>query len=154
GLKAVMLADQAIRAGDAQAIIAGGMESMSLAPHLLPGVRSGWKFGNQTALDAMVHDGLWCATEQQAMGCLADATAAGASVSRADQDAFALASQQRAVQAQEAGLFRNEIVPFTVKAGKTETVIDRDEGPRPGVTLADLQKLRPAFGAEGTATAG
>src|SRR6187551_2933266 len=72
GLKAVMLADQAIRAGDAQAIIAGGMESMSLAPHLLPGVRSGWKFGNQQALDAMVHDGLWCATEHVAMGCLAD----------------------------------------------------------------------------------
>lgn len=154
GLKAVMLADQAIRAGDAQAIIAGGMESMSLAPHLLPGVRSGWKFGSQTALDAMVHDGLWCAREQRAMGCLADDTATGASITRGDQDAFSLTSQQRAAQALEAGLFRAEIVPVSVKAGKVENVIDRDEGPRPGLTLADLAKLRPAFGNEGTATAG
>ena len=154
GLKAVMLADQAIRAGDAHAIIAGGMESMSLAPHLLSGVRSGWKFGNQTALDAMVHDGLWCATEQRAMGCLADDTATSKSISRADQDAFALASQERAAAAQEAGVFRAEITPIKVKAGKTEQVVDRDEGPRLGVTLADLAKLRPAFGNEGTATAG
>ena len=154
GLKAVMLADQAIRAGDARAIIAGGMESMSLAPHLLPGVRSGWKFGPQTSLDAMVHDGLWCPTEQRAMGCLADDTATGASITRGAQDAFALASQQRAVQAQEAGLFKNEIVPVSVKLGKTETVVDRDEGPRAGISLADLTKLRPAFGSEGTATAG
>jgi acetyl-CoA C-acetyltransferase len=88
------------------------------------------------------------------MGCLADATAIATSISRADQDAFALTSQQRAVQAQEAAFFRNEIVPFTVKAGKIETTIDRDEGPRPGITLADLTKLRPAFGPEGTATAG
>jgi acetyl-CoA C-acetyltransferase len=154
GLKAVMLADQAIRAGDAQAIIAGGMESMSLAPHLLPGVRAGWKFGPQTSLDAMVHDGLWCAIEQRAMGCLADDTATGASITRGDQDAFALASQQRAVLSQEAGLFTAEIVPVTVKAGKVETVVARDEGPRPGILLADLAKLRPAFGAEGTATAG
>ncbi len=154
GLKAVMLADQAIRAGDAQAIIAGGMESMSLAPHLLPGVRSGWKFGSQTSLDAMVHDGLWCATEQRAMGCLADDTATGASISRGDQDAFALASQQRAGQSQESCLFRAEIVPITVKTGKVENVVDRDEGPRPGISLADLAKLRPAFGPEGTATAG
>lgn len=154
GLKAVMLADQAIRAGDAQAIIAGGMESMSLAPHLLPGVRSGWKFGSQTALDAMVHDGLWCAREQRAMGCLADDTATGASITRGDQDAFSLTSQQRAAQALEAGLFRAEIVPVSVKAGKVENVIDRDEGPRAGLTLADLAKLRPAFGNEGTATAG
>lgn len=154
GLKAVMLADQAIRAGDAQAIIAGGMESMSLAPHLLPGVRSGWKFGPQTSLDAMVQDGLWCATEQRAMGCLADDTATGASITRGDQDAFALESQRRAAQSQEAGLFRQEIVPITVKAGKVENVVDRDEGPRAGITLADLAKLRPAFGSEGTATAG
>jgi acetyl-CoA C-acetyltransferase len=154
GLKAVMLADQAIRAGDARAIVAGGMESMSLAPHLLPGVRSGWKFGPQSALDAMVHDGLWCATEQRAMSCLADDTAAGSSVSRAEQDAFALASHQRAVESQEAGLFQAEIVPISVKAGKAELLVDRDEGPRPGITAADLAKLRPAFGNEGTATAG
>lgn len=154
GLKAVMLADQAIRAGDASAIIAGGMENMSLAPHLLLGVRSGWKFGNQQAVDAMLHDGLWCAKEQQAMGCLADATALGSSISRVEQDTFALASHQKAVAAQEAGQFRAEIVPFNVKVGKSETVVDRDEGPRPGATLADLQKLRPSFGSDGTATAG
>ncbi|QDU29519.1 Acetyl-CoA acetyltransferase [Anatilimnocola aggregata] len=154
GLKAVMLADQAIRVGDAQIIAAGGMESMSLAPHLLMGARGGWKFGNQTTLDAMLHDGLWCATEQRAMGCLADDTATGASVSRAAQDAFALASQQRALKSQEEGLFRAEIVPMTVKAGKVEIVVDRDEGPRAGVTLSDLTKLRPSFGNEGSATAG
>ncbi|WP_425613451.1 acetyl-CoA C-acyltransferase [Anatilimnocola sp. NA78] len=154
GLKSIMLADQAIRAGDAQVILAGGMESMSLAPFLLPGVRGGWKFGNQTTLDAMLHDGLWCATEQRAMGCLADETATGASLSRAAQDEFSLSSHQRALQAQEQGLFRAEIVPVTVKVGKVEAVVDRDEGPRAGVTLADLAKLRPAFGAEGTATAG
>jgi acetyl-CoA C-acetyltransferase len=154
GLKAVMLADQAIRAGDARAIIAGGMENMSLAPHLLPGARSGWKFGNQTVLDAMIHDGLWCATEQRAMGCLADDTALAKSITRGDQDAFALASQERAAAAQEAGAFRAEITPIKVKVGKAEQVVDRDEGPRVGVTLADLAKLRPAFGNEGTATAG
>lgn len=154
GLKAVMLADRAIRAGDARAIVAGGMESMSLAPHLLPGVRSGWKFGPQTSLDALVHDGLWCATEQRAMGCLADDTALSTSITRADQDAFALASQQRAANAQENCLFRAEIAPVSVKAGKTAMVVDRDEGPRPGVTAADLAKLRPAFGSAGTATAG
>ena len=154
GLKAVMLADQAIRCGDARAIIAGGMESMSLAPHLLAGARSGWKFGNQTAIDALVHDGLWCATEQRAMGCLADDTALAKSISRADQDTFALASQERAAAAQESGAFRAEITPLKIKVGKTEQVVDRDEGPRPGVTLADLAKLRPAFGNEGTATAG
>lgn len=154
GLKAVMLADQAIRAGDAHAIVAGGMESMSLAPFLLPGVRSGWKFGSQTTLDAMVHDGLWCATEQRAMGCLADDTAARYSVSREEQDAFALASHQRAVHAQENGLFQAEIVSIPVKTGKTEAIVERDEGPRPGATAADLAKLRPSFGSEGTATAG
>lgn len=154
GLNAVMLADQAIRAGDANIVVAGGMENMSLAPHLLMGVRSGWKFGNQTTVDAMLHDGLWCPTEQQAMGCLADATALDAAISREAQDAFALTSQQRAARSQDGGLFAAEIVPVKVKTGRTEVVVDRDEGPRPSTTLADLARLRPSFGTEGTATAG
>lgn len=154
GLMAVMLADQAIRAGDAQVIVAGGMENMSLAPHLLMGVRSGWKFGQQPALDSMLHDGLWCARENQGMGSLADYTAATCNVNRADQDAFSVQSHQRAVAAAEGGKFVAEIAPVKVKAGKSDVLVDRDEGPRAGCTLADLAKLRPAFAADGTATAG
>src|SRR5688572_29532432 len=97
GLKAVMLADQAIRAGDAELIVAGGMENMSLAPHLLPGSRSGWKFGDQKLVDSMQLDGLWCSTENRGMGPLADYTAAKCGVSREDQDAFAVESHRRAV---------------------------------------------------------
>jgi acetyl-CoA C-acetyltransferase len=99
GLKAVMLADQAIRAGDASVIVAGGMENMSLAPHLLPGSRSGWKFGHAQAIDSMLHDGLRCACEDQGMGALADYIAAKCSVSRAAQDEFAAESHRRAVAA-------------------------------------------------------
>jgi acetyl-CoA C-acetyltransferase len=154
GLKAVMLADQAIRAGDADVIVAGGMENMSLAPHLLMGSRSGWKFGDQKLIDSMQLDGLWCSTENQGMGPLADYTAAKSHVSREDQDAFAVESHRRAVAAQAEGRFSAEIVPVAVKAGKTETIIDRDEGPRSDCTLAALAKLRPAFALDGTATAG
>lgn len=154
GLKAVMLADQAIRAGDAQVIVAGGMENMSLAPHLLPGVRSGWKFGAQQAIDSMQHDGLWCATENQGMGALADYTARKFSVCREDQDAFAAESHRRAIAAQSVGSLRAQISPVTVKAGKTESVVDQDEGPRSGCTAVELARLRPAFAADGTATAG
>jgi acetyl-CoA C-acetyltransferase len=154
GLKAVMLADQAIRAGDAQVIVAGGMENMSLAPHLMMNVRSGWKFGTQQVLDAMQQDGLWCATEQQAMGCLADATARQAGITREAQDAFALLSQQRAGQTIEQGLFQAEIAPVAVKTGKTEVIVERDEGPRPATTAADLARVRASFGTDGTATAG
>jgi acetyl-CoA C-acetyltransferase len=154
GLKAVMLADQAIRAGDARIIIAGGMESMSLAPHLLPGSRSGWKFGDQKLVDSMQHDGLWCSTENRGMGPLADYIAAKHKISREDQDAFAVESHHRAAKARDAGKFQAEIVPITVKAGRSETVVAQDEGPRPGCTIADLAKLRPAFAADGTATAG
>ena len=97
GLKAVMLADQAIRAGDARVIVAGGMESMSRAPHLLTGTREGWKFGPQTVLDSMLHDGLWCAFENVAMGAQADYIAASRGVSRADQDAFSAESHRREI---------------------------------------------------------
>jgi acetyl-CoA C-acetyltransferase len=154
GLMAVMLADQAIRVEDASAIVAGGMENMSLAPHLLMGARTGWKYGNQTAIDSMLHDGLWCACENKGMGSLADYTAAKSGVSREDQDAFAVESHRRAIAAADAGCFAAQIAPVRVKAGKTEIVVERDEGPRPGCTLADLAKLRPAFSADGTATAG
>ena len=114
GLKAVMLADQAIRAGDANFIVAGGMENMSLAPYLLPGARSGWRFGNQTAVDSMQYDGLWCAFENCPMGSEADYIAASRKVNRADQDAFALESHRRALEAAENGRFKAEIVPVTL----------------------------------------
>jgi len=154
GLMAVMLADQAIRAGDARTIVAGGMENMSLAPHLLLGVRAGWKFGNQSAIDSMLHDGLWCATENKGMGSLADYTAARCNVSRDDQDAFSVESHRRATAAREGGKFKNEIAPVKLKSGNAELLVEFDEGPRSGCTLADLAKLRPAFAADGTATAG
>jgi len=151
GLKAVMLADQAIRAGDAQAIVAGGMESMSRAPFLLSGARQGWKFGDQQVRDSMLVDGLWCAFEDIGMGAEADYIAESRGVSRADQDAFAVESHRRA--AARAGSKLDEIVPVTVP-GKTETIISQDEGPRPDTTLAGLAKLRPAFDKAGTVTAG
>jgi len=154
GLKAVMLADQAICAGDSKIIVAGGMENMSLAPHLLPGSRSGWKFGDQKLVDSMQLDGLWCSTENRGMGPLADYTAAKCGVSREDQDAFAVESHRRAVAAQTENRFAAEIAPVAVKPGKTDVIVDRDEGPRPDCTLATLAKLRPAFAPDGTATAG
>ena len=154
GLMAVMLADQAIRAGDAQVVVAGGMENMSQAPHLLVGARAGWKFGHQQAIDSMLHDGLWCSCENTGMGALSDYTATECSVSREDQDAFSAISHQRAIAAREAGKFAAEIAPVKVKAGKSEVLVEHDEGPRANSTAAELAKLRPAFAAEGTATAG
>jgi acetyl-CoA C-acetyltransferase len=153
GLMAVMLADQAIRGGDANLIVAGGMENMSLAPHLLVGGRRGWKFGNQQVLDSMVHDGLWCAHEDKGMGPLADYIAAKCNISREDQDSFAVESHRRAIAARESGK-SSEIAPVAVQSGKTEALVVQDEGPRTGCTLAELSRLRPAFGPEGTATAG
>src|SRR5439155_11406945 len=120
GLMAVMLADRAIRAGDAATIVAGGMENMSLAPHLVMGARAGWKYGNQTVLDSMLHDGPWCACENKGMGSLADYTAAKCNVSREAQDAFAVESHRRAIAAADAGRFAAEIAPVHVKSGKTE----------------------------------
>jgi acetyl-CoA C-acetyltransferase len=151
GLKAIMLADQAIRAGDAQIVVAGGMESMSRAPHLLPSGRTGTKFGHAQLFDSMLHDGLWCACENVAMGSLSDATAASSSVSREDQDAYALLSHQRAIAAMQTGAFAQEIVPVTTDRGLS---IDRDEGPRADASAESLAKLRPAFDSSGTATAG
>lgn len=154
GLKAVMLADQAIRAGDARVIVAGGMESMSRAPHLLMGTREGWKFGPQTVLDSMLHDGLWCAFENVAMGAQADYIAASRGVSRADQDAFSAESHRRAAAAIAEGRFAREIVSIKVPSRKGDLVVDRDEGPRPETTVEKLAALKPAFDSTGTVTAG
>jgi acetyl-CoA C-acetyltransferase len=152
GLKAVMLADQAIRAGDAQLIVAGGMENMSRAPHLLVGARAGWKFGDQKAVDSMLHDGLWCAFENVGMGAEADYIAESRRVSRADQDAFAVESHRRAV-ANQAG-FAAEIVPVKVPSLKGDVVVSLDEGPRLDTSAESLGRLRPAFAPTGTVTAG
>src|SRR3954447_7253193 len=128
GLKAVMLAAQAIRAGDAELIVAGGMESMSRAPYLLFGARAGWKYGDQKVVDAMIHDGLWCAFEGWHMGEAAEHIAAKCGVTRADQDRFALQSQRRAAAAWESNAFAAEIVPVTVGSGPKAKTIRRDEG--------------------------
>ena len=153
GLKAVMLADQAIRCGDATAIVAGGMENMTAAPHLAR-VRSGVKLGDTPLQDAMVLDGLTCSFEGCHMGLHAEHTAREFNVTRDMQDEMALASQQRAVQAIEEGVFTDEIVPVTVKSRRGETVVTNDEGPRPETTLEGLSGLRTVFDREGTVTAG
>src|SRR3954447_1652377 len=131
GLKAVMLAAQAIRAGDAELIAAGGMESMSRAPYLLFGARNGWKAGDQKVVDAMIHDGLWCAFEGWHMGEAAEHIATKCEVSRHEQDRFAVQSQRRAAAAWEQGAFDAEMVPVTVGSGPKARTVSRDEGLRP-----------------------
>lgn len=145
GLKAVMLAAQAIRAGDARLVVAGGMESMSSVPYYVRGMRGGVKFGNQTMEDGLIHDGLWCSFGACHMGGHAEYTAAKAEVSREDADAFSLRSHQKAVAAIEDGRFRDEIVPVEVKSRRGVTVVDTDESPRADTSLEALGKLRPAF---------
>jgi acetyl-CoA C-acetyltransferase len=154
GLKAVMLAAQAIRAGDANILIAGGTESMSQAPYLLFGARNGWKYGDQKVVDAMIHDGLWCAFECWHMGEAAEYIAGKCGVARAEQDRFAVQSHQRALAAWERGSFRAEVVPVTVGTGPKAKIVERDEGMRPGTTLESLAKLKPAFREGGSVTAG
>jgi acetyl-CoA C-acetyltransferase len=154
GLKAVMLAAQAVRAGDAELVAAGGMESMSRAPHLLMGTRQGWKYGDQKAVDGMIHDGLWCPFERWPMGEAAEHIAARCGVSRAEQDRFALRSQRLAAAAWESGAFNAEVVPVTVGAGPRSKTVGRDEGLRPDTTAEGLAKLRAAFRDGGTVTAG
>lgn len=154
GLKAVMLAGQAIRCGDASAIVAGGMENMSMAPHVTQGLRNGVKLGDKPMQDAMVHDGLTCAFEGCHMGMHAEHIGKKFDVTREDQDKFAALSQQRAAQAIADGVFADEIVPVTVKGRKGDTVVAADEGPRPDTTEEGLAKLRPVFDKEGTVTAG
>jgi len=152
GLKAVMLASQAVQVGDEEVVVAGGMESMSRAPFLVNGARPGIKFGDQTLVDSMVRDGLWCAFADRHMGLHAEHTAKTDSVSREDQDAFAAMSQQRASDAMAAGRFDDEIVAIDV--GRRVGIIEKDEGPRADTTAEGLSKLRPAFDKEGSVTAG
>ncbi|MEO8199440.1 MAG: acetyl-CoA C-acetyltransferase [Gemmatimonadota bacterium] len=154
GLKAVMLAAQAIKAGDAHCIIAGGQESMSNAPHYVFGMRSGIKAGNQTMIDGMIHDGLWDSFGNNHMGEYAEYTAEKAGISRQEQDEFAYQSHQKAVAATEAKKFAPEILPIEIKGKNGPTVISADESPRKDTTPDTLARLKPAFRKEGTVTAG
>lgn len=145
GLKAVMLAAQAIRVGDAHLAVAGGMESMSNVPFYMRGLRNGVKFGDQTLQDGLILDGLWCSFGDCHMGGHAEYTADKAGVGRDDADQFALRSHQKAIAAIEAGRFLSEIVPVEVKTRRGVTVVDTDEGPRADSSIEALGKLRPAF---------
>ncbi len=145
GLKAVMLAAQAIKAGDRQVIVAGGQESMSNAPYYVYGMRAGVKLGDQQLVDGMVRDGLWCAFCDVHMGGHAEYTAKKAGVSRQQQDEFSAASHRKAVAAIETGKFKAEIAPVEIKSRKGVTVVDTDESPRKDSTAESLGKLRPAF---------
>lgn len=156
GLKAVQLAAQAIRCGDADVVIAGGQESMSNAPYLLDGARSGLRFGHTGLQDSMITDGLWDAFNDYHMGITAENVAREYGISREQQDAFAFRSQQKAASAIETGRFDAEIAPVTVKQGKrAPQIVRHDEQPRPETTAGQLAQLRPAFlHDEGTITAG
>jgi acetyl-CoA C-acetyltransferase len=146
GLKAIMLAASEIRAGDAELVIAGGMESMNGAPYLLPGARFGLRLGNAELIDSTVADGLWCAIEDCHMGTHAERVAISDHVSREDQDAFALASHQKAIAAIDAGRFDAEMAPVTVRDPRgRETIVTEDEGPRRDSTAEALAKLKPVF---------
>ena len=154
GLEAVIRAAQAVRAGDAELIAAGGMESMSRAPFLLQGTRTGWKVGEQKVLDAMVHDGLWCPFENRHMGESAEYIAEQYGATRAEQDRFAAQSQQRAGSAWDQGAYDEEVIGLTLGTGTKAKVVNRDEGIRPDTTTDTLAKLRPAFREGGSVTAG
>jgi acetyl-CoA C-acetyltransferase len=155
GLKAVLLADQAIRCGDVRVAVAGGMESMSRAPYLLARVREGVRMGHDQAIDSMVHDGLWCALEQWHMGKAGEVVAAEYHVSREAQDRYAVESHRKAAAAARDGRFAAEIVPVEVtRKGKPPVVVDADESVRPDTSLDALAALRPAFADDGTVTAG
>jgi acetyl-CoA C-acetyltransferase len=152
GLKAVMLAAEQIRAGSAQIVLAGGLESMSNAPYLLPKARTGYRMGHGEVLDHMFYDGLQSPWDGKAMGCFADATAAKYGFTRAQQDAFAAESVRRALRALQAGEFDAEVTPLTVKSRKGETVVARDETPGT-CDVSRITTLKPAFGKDGTVTA-
>lgn len=155
GLKALQLATQAIRVGDADLIIAGGQESMSQSPHVVPHSRNGQRMGNWEMVDTMIKDGLWDAFHDYHMGITAENIVEKYGISREEQDAFAAHSQQKAEAAIQAGRFADEIVPVQIPQRKGDPlVVDRDENPRPGVTAEALAKLRPAFKKDGSITAG
>jgi acetyl-CoA C-acetyltransferase len=154
GLKAVILAAQSIRAGDQHAVLAGGMESMSNAPHLLPGARKGYRLGHAQVLDANTQDGLWCSINDEGMGLTGERVAEKYAITREEQDAYATQSHRRAIAAQQDGRFTDEIVPVTVKGRKGDTVVDTDEGPRADTSEETLGRLKPAFKKDGSVTAG
>ncbi|MEP3166898.1 MAG: acetyl-CoA C-acetyltransferase [Marinobacter sp.] len=155
GLKAVHMAVQAIRCGDAELMIAGGQESMSQAPHVLPDSRNGQRMGNWTMVDTMIKDGLWDAFNDYHMGATAENIVEKYGITREEQDEFAAASQQKAAAARDAGYFDSQIVPVTIPQRKGDPlIVDKDESPRAGVTAESLGKLRPAFSKDGTVTAG
>ncbi|KFK94849.1 MULTISPECIES: acetyl-CoA C-acetyltransferase [unclassified Serratia (in: enterobacteria)] len=155
GLKAVHLAAQAIRCGDAQIVIAGGQESMSQAPYLMAGARAGLRLGHAQMIDSVIHDGLWDAFNDYHMGVTAENLAQRYDISRAEQDRFAVQSQQKAHAAQEAGRFKPEITPVRVPRTKQEPLwIEQDEQPRADTTDELLSRLRPAFHPQGSVTAG
>jgi acetyl-CoA C-acetyltransferase len=153
-MKTIVLAAQAVRLGDADCVVAGGMESMSKAPYLIENGRYGYRIGNAELLDSMMRDGLHCALENCHMGITAENVAREWEVSRIDQDAFAVRSQQRAIAAVAADRFKAEIVPVPVQRRKETVIVDADEGPRSGTSAEQLATLRPAFDKEGTVTAG
>lgn len=153
GLRTVALATQHIMLGDADIVCAGGQENMSMSPHVA-NLRAGHKMGDMSFIDSMIKDGLWDAFNGYHMGTTAENVAKQWGISREMQDAFALASQNKAEAAQLAGKFADEIIPFTVKSRRSETIVDADEYIRHGATLESLQKLRPAFDREGSVTAG
>ncbi|MDQ6796820.1 MAG: acetyl-CoA C-acetyltransferase [Actinomycetota bacterium] len=154
GIDAIYLADQMIQAGDADIVVAGGMESMSQAPHLLPGTRAGYRLGDVTAVDSMISDGLWCAFDGVHMGAGTEAYVAKASISRQVQDELAAKSHERAASAIKEGRLAEEIVPVTVAQRKSSIVVETDEGVRPETTTDSLARLKPAFSPDGTITAG
>jgi acetyl-CoA C-acetyltransferase len=156
GLNAWYLADQMINSGDAEVVVAGGMESMTQCPYLLPGARSGLRMGHAELLDSLISDGLWCAFDSVHMGTGTDKYAAQWGVSREAQDEFAAESHRRAAAAQAAGRLAEEIVPIEIRQrkGTASTVVDADEGIRPDTTAESLAALRPAFDPNGTITAG
>ncbi|MDP3064006.1 MAG: acetyl-CoA C-acetyltransferase [Chloroflexota bacterium] len=154
-LKAVVLAAQAVALGDAEIVVAGGMESMSGAPYLLPKARFGYRLGHDALVDSMIQEGLWCAFEDHHMGMWAENIAVDYEVSRQDQDAFAVASHQKAARAWETGAFAEEVVPVEVPQRKgPPVVVEKDEHLRPDTTVEKLAALRPAFKSDGTVTAG
>ena len=154
GLKATHLAAQAIKAGDADIVIAGGQENMSLSPHVLNGARDGLRMTDGKLIDTMIVDGLWDVYNQYHMGVTAENVAKKWNVSRQEQDEFAAASQQKAEAAQKAGRFKDEIVPITISTRKGEVIFDTDEYVRHGTTVDALASLKPAFDKGGTVTAG
>lgn len=155
GLKAVMMAAQGVQLGDSEMVVAGGMESMSNAPYLIPKAREGYRLGNGELVDSMINDGLWCAFENYHMGCTGEVVADEYSISRSQQDEFAVNSHRKAAAAIKAGKFKDEIVPVEIPQRKGAAIVfDTDETVREDTSMDGLGKLKPAFKSEGTVTAG